>query len=122
MVQVGWPVLRLLLVPVAVACFLATLPADLAYWASERVGWADLAAWLITIGMVAGVLASIAGMLGQAAQAVPCRAANALVLVLSFFNMLAHSRPWTQIVPTGLLLSVGVVALLPFTCWLKSRR
>jgi uncharacterized membrane protein len=42
-----------------------------------------------------------------------------VVLVLAFFNMLIHTRDaWTSVVPTGIVLSLITVLLLPFTGWL----
>ena len=44
---------------------------------------------------------------------------NILVLVLSTFNALIHSRDgWTSVVPTGLVLSTIVVLILLITGWL----
>jgi uncharacterized membrane protein len=44
---------------------------------------------------------------------------NLIVLVLSFFNTLVHTRDaWTSVVPTGLILSFIVVLILPVTGWL----
>jgi uncharacterized membrane protein len=41
------------------------------------------------------------------------------VLVLAFFNVLIHTRDaWTSVVPTGLILSIVTVLILPVTGWL----
>ncbi|MBV8697709.1 MAG: DUF2231 domain-containing protein, partial [Bradyrhizobium sp.] len=44
---------------------------------------------------------------------------NLVVLVLAFFNVLVHSRDaWTSVMPTGLILSIVTVLILPITGWL----
>jgi uncharacterized membrane protein len=44
---------------------------------------------------------------------------NLIVLVLAFFNNLVHTRDaWTSVVPTGLILSLVTVLILPITGWL----
>ena len=41
-----------------------------------------------------------------------------MVLVLAFFNNLIHTRDaWTSVVPTGLILSIVTVLVLPVTAW-----
>jgi uncharacterized membrane protein len=40
-------------------------------------------------------------------------------MLISFFNILVHSRDgWTSVVPTGLVLSAIVVLILLFTAWM----
>lgn len=74
-----------------------------------------------------GVLAAIAGLIDFLSNPViraqkpawPHMLGNALVLVLSLFNAPVHSRDaWTSVVPTGLILSTGVVIILLFTGWM----
>jgi uncharacterized membrane protein len=41
------------------------------------------------------------------------------VLILAIFNVLIHTRDaWTSVVPTGLILSIVTVLILPITGWL----
>jgi uncharacterized membrane protein len=116
-----------MLVPIPIACFIGTLLADLAYWATAEMMWADFSVWLLLAGLIGGVLAAIAGLTdflgnrGIRAQmpAWPHLVGNVVVLVLSFFNLLVHSRDaWESVVPTGLILSIIVVLILPVTGWL----
>jgi uncharacterized membrane protein len=116
-----------MLVPIPIACFVGTLITDIAYYATADIMWADFSAWLLTAGLVMGVLAAIAGLIDFLGNrliraqrpAWPHALGNILVLVLSTFNAFIHSRDaWTSVVPTGLILSVIVVLILPVTGWL----
>jgi uncharacterized membrane protein len=116
-----------MLAPFPVACFVGTLVTDIAYWRTAQMMWADFSAWLLAIGMVTGVLAAIAGLIGFIAhrsiggeQPVWLHAFGIIiVLAVGLLNALIHTRDaWTSVVPIGLVLSVIVVLLLPITGWL----
>ena len=116
-----------MLVPFPIVCFVGTLITDVAYFATAEMMWADFSAWLLTVGLIMGVLAAIAGLIDFLSNrlirvqrpAWPHMLGNILVLVLSTFNALVHSRDaWTSVVPTGLILSAIVVLILPVTGWL----
>src|SRR6185437_11839249 len=111
-----------MLVPVPIVCFIGALLTDIAYYVTAEMMWADFSSWLLVVGVVFGVLAAIAGLvdfLGNRLIRTQTPAwlhliGNLLVLVLSFFNALIHTRDaWTSVVPTGLILSVIVVLILP---------
>jgi uncharacterized membrane protein len=79
------------------------------------------------IGMIMGGLAAIAGLtdflgnrLIRAQQpAWPHMVGNIVLLLVALLNTLVHTRDaWTSVVPTGLILSVITVLILPFTGWL----
>lgn len=116
-----------MLVPFPIVCFIGALLTDLAYWRTAEMMWADFSAWLLTVGVIMGFLAAIAGLtdfLGDRlvrAQwpAWPHAIGNLVALILSIFNLLIHSRDaWSSVVPTGLILSAVVVVILLFTGWL----
>jgi uncharacterized membrane protein len=116
-----------MLVPFPIACFVGTLITDLAYWQTAEMMWANFSAWLLTAGLLMGLLAAIAGLIDFLGNRLiralwPAWAhllGNALVLILSFFNALVHSRDaWTSVVPTGLILSAVVVLIILFTGWM----
>jgi len=115
-----------LLAPFPIACFVGVLLTDITYAVTAETMWADFSAWLITVGVITGVLAAIAAIIDFATNrlvrermpAWPQVIAGIAALVLAFFNALAHTRDaWTSVVPTGLILSVIVVLILPFTGW-----
>jgi uncharacterized membrane protein len=116
-----------MLVPIPIICFIGALVTDITYYATAEMMWADFSAWLLIVGLIGGVLAGIAGLtdfLGNRlirtqGPAWPHLLGNALVLVLSFFNAMIHTRDaWTSVVPTGIILSLIVVLILPITGWL----
>jgi uncharacterized membrane protein len=115
-----------MLVPVPIACFVGTFITDLAYWRTANMQWANMSAWLLTAGLVVSIFVVIAGLIDffgdrriRALRAAWIHAiGNALVLVLSIFNVLIHSRDaYTSVVPAGLLLSALVVLILSITGW-----
>ena len=116
-----------MLVPVPIVCFVGALITDITYFATANIIWADFSTWLITVGVIMGVLAAIAGLIDFLGNrlirtqrpAWPHVLGNLLVLVLATFNVLVHSRDaWTSVVPTGLILSRSSCLILPVTGWL----
>jgi uncharacterized membrane protein len=118
--------LHVMLVPIPVVCFVATLMTDIIYWRTAAMLWADFSAWLLAIGVIASVLAAVAGaidLLGDR-RIRELRAAwihglgNIAVIILSIFNALIHTRDaFTSVVPSGLILSALAVAILLVTGW-----
>jgi len=116
-----------MLVPFPIVCFVGALITDIVYWQTAHMIWSNFSAWLITAGLIMGVLAAIAWLVDflshrsvrAQAPAWPHMLGNLLVLLLSFINILVHSRDaWTSVVPTGIILSAVVVLILLFTGWL----
>jgi uncharacterized membrane protein len=116
-----------MLVPFPIACFVGALLTDLAYWRTAQMMWADFSAWLLTAGVIVGILAAIAGVIDFAGNrliraqtpAWPHVLGNIAVLVLAIFNLLIHSRDaWTSVVPIGIVLSAVTVIILLFTGWM----
>ena len=125
--QVGRHPIHPMLVPIPIACFIGALLTDITYYVTAEMMWADFSCWLLAAGFVFGVLAAVAGLtdflgnrrIRMQAPAWPHLIGNLLVLVLSFFNNLVHTRDaWTSVVPTGLVLSALTVLILPVTGWL----
>ncbi|QDP26920.1 DUF2231 domain-containing protein [Bradyrhizobium cosmicum] len=116
-----------MLVPIPIACFVGALLTDIAYTVTAEIMWADFSAWLLIVGVTFGVLAAIAGLtdfLGNRLvrsqlPAWPHLVGSAVALVLAIFNALIHTRDaWTSVWPTGLILSVITVLILPVSGWL----
>jgi uncharacterized membrane protein len=118
--------LHAMLVPIPIVCFIGTLITDIVYAESATMMWADISAWLLLVGLIISVFAVAAGLIDFIGdpRIRELRAAwvhligNVLVLVLSIFNELIHTRDaYTSVVPTGLTLSVLVVLILLVTGW-----
>src|SRR5580704_3873115 len=106
-----------ILAPFPVAYFAAALATDLAYWRTAEVMWERFSVWLIAGGLVMSALVALAAVIDLAfARQRPAwtRALGYIVAVLlSIVNVLVHSRDaYTAVVPTGVTLSVIVVAIL----------
>jgi uncharacterized membrane protein len=116
-----------MLIPIPIVCFIGALVTDIAYALSAEMMWADFSSWLLAVGFIGGILAVIAGLIDflgnrlirEQAPAWPHLIGNLVVLVLAFFNNLIRTRDaWTSVVPTGLILSIATVLVLPVTAWL----
>jgi uncharacterized membrane protein len=125
--QIAQHPLHPMLVPVPIVCFIGALLTDIMYCVTAEMMWADFSAWLLVVGVIIGVLAAIAGLVDLLSNpairsltpAWPHALGNVVVLVLAFFNALIHTRDaWTSVVPTGLILSIITVLILPVTGWL----
>ena len=116
-----------MLIPFPIACFVGTLLTDLAYWGTAEMMWADFSAWLVSAGLILGILAAIAGIFDfvsrRAARAPglawPHALGTIVVLALAVLNTMVHSRDaWTSVVPLGLILSAATVLIMLVTGWL----
>jgi uncharacterized membrane protein len=125
--RIGIHPIHPMLVHFPIVLFTGALITDITYWRTADMMWADFSAWLLTIGVILGVLAAIAGLIDFIASPLirAQRAAwlhlvgNAVALVLAVFNAFIHTRDaWTSVVPTGVILSAVVVIILLFTGWL----
>lgn len=106
-----------MLVPFPVAYFTAALVTDLAYWRTDEVMWERFSVWLIAGGLVMAALVALAAIadlaFGRQRPAWARASGYVLAVVLSFVNVLVHSRDgYTAVVPMGLTLSAIVVAIL----------
>jgi len=104
------------------SCFLLTLIFDIAYARSANMMWESMSIWLLTIGLIAGALFVIVGLIEAFGfgrwPTMILRIGYAIALILSIFNTFIHSRDaYTSVVPTGLTLSI-VVALVLLATWL----
>jgi uncharacterized membrane protein len=120
----GRPMHRIL-VAFSAAYFTAALVTDLVYWKIPDVLWERFSIWLIVAGLVMAGLATIAYAIdlwgGKQIDrpAWPRVIGYALVVAISLINAFVHSRDgYTAVVPTGLMLSALVVAVLLLTSWI----
>ena len=118
--------LHVMLVPIPIVCFVATLITDIVYSQTAKMLWTDMSAWLLVVGVIVTILAALAGLIDffsdrrirQLRAAWIHALGNIAVLILSIFNVLIHTRDaYTSVVPTGLILSAVVVLILLVTGW-----
>jgi uncharacterized membrane protein len=118
--------LHVMLVPFPVVCFVGTFVSDVVYWRTAAMLWADISAWLLVVGLFVSLFAAAAGLadffgdrrIRELRAAWVHGLGNIAALVLSFFNALIHTRDaYTSVVPSGLILSAIVVAILLVTGW-----
>ena len=109
------------------AYFVGALATDLVYWRMPDVMWERFSIWLITVGLIMAGLAAIAytiDLLGGRQidrPAWPRAVGYGLAVLLSLLNAFVHSRDgYTAVVPTGLVLSGLVVAVLILTAGVAS--
>jgi uncharacterized membrane protein len=108
-----------LLVPFPVVCFTLALLTDIAFWQTGHIMWQNFSAWLLFAGIIAGVIAGLAGVLEflfrrqrRRPGAVWLHVGYVLVFGLAFVNNLVHAADgWTAVVPYGLTLSAATVLL-----------
>src|ERR1700755_3551952 len=77
------------------SCFLLTLLFDIAYARSANMMWESTSVWLLTIGLLAGALFVLVGLveafgLGRWPTRI-LRIGYAIALILSIFNAFIHS-------------------------------
>jgi uncharacterized membrane protein len=124
--SIGGHPLHAMLVPIPITCFIATFLSDLVYWKTAAMQWANISAWLLTVGLIVSVFVATAGIIDffgdsriRALRAAWIHAlGNITALILSVFNVFIHSRDaYTSVVPTGVTLSGIVVLILGITGW-----
>ena len=124
--RIGGRPLHALLVPIPMACFVATLVTDIVYWQTAAMLWADMSAWLLLVGLIFSLYAVPAGMIDlfgdprirELPAAWVLSIGNLTALILAIFNALIHTRDaYTSVVPSGLILSALVVLIMLVTGW-----
>ena len=116
-----------LLVPLPIGFLIGALLTDIGYWQSGRMEFAEFSAWLIGAGVVAALLAAVAGFtdfvgeprIRALRQAWWHLFGNLLAVALSIVNFVVRlgDAP-AAVLPTGLALSAIVVVLLLFNGWM----
>jgi uncharacterized membrane protein len=112
-----------MLMSFSAAYFVGALATDLVYWQMPDVLWERFSIWLIMAGLVmaglavfAYVIKTLAGRGRVDRTAWPRGVGYAVALCLAVINAFVHSRDgYTAVVPTGLMLSGSVVAVLLLT-------
>jgi uncharacterized membrane protein len=124
--RIGGHPIHVMLAPIPIVCFVGTFITDLVYWKTTAVMWADMSAWLLTVGLLVSVLVVLAGLVDffgdrriRALRPAWIHGlGNAVALILSIINAFVHSRDaYTSVVPLGVTLSGLVALILLVTGW-----
>ena len=116
-----------MLVPFPIVCFIGALVTDIVYSRSTQIMWSTFSSWLLTVGLIIGGFAAVAGLvdyfsdarLRRSHVAIAHMLINITVWIIELFNAFVHARDgWTSVVPTGLTLSIIAVLLLAVSGWL----
>ena len=115
-----------MLIPFPIAFFVGTFVCDLIYWSSGNTSWADATLWLLGAGLIMAALAAVAGLIdvlgdaqiGALSTAWWHAGGNVIVVLIELYNWYSrYSQGSEAVLPTGLILSAIVVAILLFTGW-----
>ena len=123
---IGGHPIHAMLVPIPIVCFVGTFITDLVYAKTAEMQWANMSAWMLTVGLIVAAFAVLAGLIDFLGDR-RIRAlrpawihgvGNAVALVLAIINAFIHSRDaYTSVVPAGVTLSGLVVLILLITGW-----
>ncbi|WP_028747199.1 DUF2231 domain-containing protein [Rhizobium mesoamericanum] len=103
------------------ACLLGAFVTDIVYWQTAEITWANFSAWLLTAGVLIGIIAAAIVVIDVIRGAISLApivswiylACLILAFVLSVFNSFIHTRDaWTSVVPSGLALSAFTAAAI----------
>lgn len=115
-----------MLVPFPIAFFVATLASDLLFWRTAEAFWATASSYLLGAAIVTALLAALAGFtdffgdrrIRAIGHAVQHMVGNLTAVTIAIVNFLVRlGDPAAAVLPTGLVLSALVVAILLFTGW-----
>lgn len=124
--QIGGHPIHPMLIPFPIAFFVATFVCDLVFWRTGNPALTTATMWLLGAGLVMAALAALAGLtdvLGEEriralGDAWWHAGGNVAVVLIELYNLfIRYQQGPAAIVPTGLVLSLIVVAILLFTGW-----
>ena len=116
-----------MLIPFPIVLFISTFVADLVYWKTASAAWAEATPWLLGGGLIMAALAAVMGLIDvtgdqqvrQLSTAWWHAGANVVVVVVELINwFLRYTQGSSAVLPTGIVLSAVVTAILLFTGWM----
>ncbi len=115
-----------MLIPFPIAFFVGTLATDIVYSQNGQAFWATMGQWLLVAGLAMAALAAVAGLtdflgdrrIRQLNAAWHHMVGNVTVVVIELVNLWQRLDKGSDfVVPTGLILSAAVTALLLYNGW-----
>ncbi len=116
--------LHILLLAGAVPLFLGALLTDLTYASSYQIQWSNFSSWLIAGALLFSGLALLCALIDwfRAGRPLGCSVIYPVLLlvtwILGFINALIHAKDAWAIMPTAVILSIIVTALICATAWI----
>jgi uncharacterized membrane protein len=115
-----------MLIPFPVAFLVATFVCDLIFWSTRNGAWATASKYLLGAALIMAALAAVAGLIDfmgdrrirDLSAAWHHMIGNVVVVLLSLWNWYRRYQGGDEaVLPTGLLISFVVIALLLYTGW-----
>jgi uncharacterized membrane protein len=115
-----------MLVSFPIVLFISVFVCDLVFWRSGNAGWATAGLWLLGAGLIMAALTAIAGLIDFAGEqrirdlsdSWWHAGANIIAVLIELYNFyIRYANGPSEIVPTGLILSLIVVCLLLYSGW-----
>lgn len=115
-----------MLVSFPIVLFISVFVCDLVFWRSGSAGWATAGLWLLGAGLIMAALTAVVGLIDFAGEqrirdlndAWWHAGANIVAVLIELYNFyIRYANGSSEIVPTGLILSLIVVCLLLYSGW-----
>ena len=115
-----------MLIPFPIACFVLAFLSDLGFWRTSDDFWASASLWLLGIGLITAALAAVVGLtdvlgddrIRNLSDAWLHAGGNVIAVLIELYNWYSrYEQGNAAVVPTGVILSLLVVAILLFTGW-----
>ena len=116
-----------MLIPFPIAFLVGVLVTDLVFWGTGDTFWARASFWLVTAGVVTGLVAAVPGLIDfvsirrvqELGMAWVHAGGNVVAVVISLVSVyLRWNDPAAAVLPWGLVLSLVVAAILGVTGWI----
>lgn len=113
-----------ILLAASIPLFAGALLADIAYWKTQEIQWANFASWLLAGGLVICAVAVVAALVALVRD--DRRGGRQLLYfllvlatwILGFIDALVHAKDAWAVMPAGLVLSLVVAALACSAKWI----
>jgi uncharacterized membrane protein len=123
---IGGHPLHPMLIPFPIAFLVSTFVSDLIFWNTRNAAWSTASKYLLGAALIMAALAAVAGLIDfmgdrrirDLSAAWHHMIGNVIAVLLSLWNWYRRYQGGDEaVIPTGLLISFVVVAILLYTGW-----